>query len=84
MSKKLVIFFAVDDREGVIDLSAIHQGVTHSFEKFAFVIANKDDSECWAERRTHSHTIKSPVHDIIKTEFNRKCSHVHQFSKHCA
>ena len=72
MSTKLVaLFFVVEDSAGVSDISPIHQGLAHSFEKFAFVIADKDANECWAERRIHSHTIKLPVHYINKTEFNR-------------
>ena len=41
-SKKLIAFsFVVEDIKDVINVTATQQGLTHSFEKFAFVIANK-------------------------------------------
>ena len=43
MSRKLVaFFFVVGGGGGVIDVAAIYQGLDHTFEKFAFEIANKD------------------------------------------
>ena len=60
----------VKNSAGIIDVLVIHQGLDHSFKKLGFLIGNKDSKKCWAKTGTHSHSIKFPVHDIIKTEFN--------------
>ena len=72
----------MEDSKAVIGVLAI-QELAHSFEKFAFIVANKDVSKCWAKRGIQGHTIKLPENNIVKIEVNCKCSHYYHSNKHC-
>ena len=82
MGEKLVAFvFIVESCKGIISISIIHERFVDFFEKQSFVIANKNVSQRWAKRGTYSHAIYLPVHYIVKAEFNKRSSRLHQLNK---